>query len=166
MDRPCLSAKGEAVYHRANPRLVRALTYSSNWEQLAPESLHHTCEREHLHRIHLRSKGGLTLRLPRDIGVESTDVDTASTGAASTRSRRTPPTCPPATTAKAKILALQTNQLPEPDKCPLTLPPPTKKPKSETYKGAWSISEQHFLERLLTEIADGEKNRYKSRFRA
>ncbi|KAH9046628.1 hypothetical protein EDB84DRAFT_1242109, partial [Lactarius hengduanensis] len=31
---------------------------------------------------------------------------------------------------------------------------------SETYKQAWSISEQHLLERLLTEIPDGEKNRW------
>ncbi|KAH9176697.1 hypothetical protein EDB89DRAFT_1823602, partial [Lactarius sanguifluus] len=34
--------------------------------------------------------------------------------------------------------------------------------KSETYKGAWSVSEQHFLERLLTKVPNGEKNRYKS----
>ncbi len=82
-----------------------------------------------------------------------------------TRSRR-PPTRPPATTAKAKILALQTKQLSEPDKCPPALPPAAKKekPKSETYKQAWSISEQHLLERLLTEIPDGEKNRYETPF--
>lgn len=34
------------------------------------------------------------------------------------------------------------------------------KPRPETYKQAWSISEQHLLERLLEEIPDGEKNRY------
>jgi hypothetical protein len=33
------------------------------------------------------------------------------------------------------------------------------KPKPETYKQAWSVSEQHLLERLLEEIPDGEKNR-------
>jgi hypothetical protein len=33
------------------------------------------------------------------------------------------------------------------------------KPKSETYKQAWSVSEQHLLERLLEEIPEGEKNR-------
>jgi len=49
-------------------------------------------------------------------------------------------------------------------------PPPSKpilekrsrdpeKPKPETYKLAWSVSEQHLLERLLEEIPDGEKNR-------
>ncbi|KAI1792792.1 hypothetical protein LXA43DRAFT_1005127 [Ganoderma leucocontextum] len=32
--------------------------------------------------------------------------------------------------------------------------------KSETYKQAWSVSEQHLLERLLEEIPDGEKNRW------
>ncbi|GJE93458.1 hypothetical protein PsYK624_096170 [Phanerochaete sordida] len=34
------------------------------------------------------------------------------------------------------------------------------KPKSETYKQAWSVEEQHMLERLLEEIPDGEKNRW------
>lgn len=33
-------------------------------------------------------------------------------------------------------------------------------PKPETYKLAWSISEQHLLERLLEEIPDGERNRW------
>ncbi|KAG7096042.1 hypothetical protein E1B28_006723 [Marasmius oreades] len=37
----------------------------------------------------------------------------------------------------------------------------TKKPRPETYKQAWSISEQHLLERLLDEIPDGSKNRWK-----
>ena len=39
-------------------------------------------------------------------------------------------------------------------------PAAKKKPKSETYKQAWSVSEQHLLERLLSEIPNGEKNRY------
>lgn len=34
------------------------------------------------------------------------------------------------------------------------------KPRPETYKQAWSVSEQHLLERLLEEIPDGEKNRF------
>jgi hypothetical protein len=34
------------------------------------------------------------------------------------------------------------------------------KAKPETYKQAWSISEQHLLERLLDEIPEGEKNRW------
>lgn len=40
------------------------------------------------------------------------------------------------------------------------LPRGKAKSKSETYKQAWSVSEQHLLERLLEEIPDGEKNRY------
>ncbi|THH17982.1 hypothetical protein EW146_g2909 [Bondarzewia mesenterica] len=36
----------------------------------------------------------------------------------------------------------------------------TGKQKSETFKQAWSVSEQHLLERLLEEIPDGEKNRW------
>ena len=34
-----------------------------------------------------------------------------------------------------------------------------RKGKPETYKQAWSVSEQHLLERLLDEIPEGEKNR-------
>ncbi|KAH9052694.1 hypothetical protein EDB87DRAFT_1656352 [Lactarius vividus] len=161
---------------------------SSDEEQLAPENLRPAREREQLRRIHLRNKGGLTLRasgvhIRRDIGDESADVDIATTDAGPvaaaltpgalmtsvpnsvnskipsprpTRSRR-PPTRPPATTTKAKTLALRTNQHSKPDKSP---PAAKEKPKSETYKQAWSVSEQHLLERLLTEIPDGEKNRW------
>jgi hypothetical protein len=32
--------------------------------------------------------------------------------------------------------------------------------KPETYKQAWTVSEQHLLERLLDEIPEGEKNRW------
>ncbi|KAJ3783498.1 hypothetical protein GGU10DRAFT_51393 [Lentinula aff. detonsa] len=35
------------------------------------------------------------------------------------------------------------------------------RPKSETYKQAWSTSEQQLLEALLEEIPEGEKNRWK-----
>lgn len=35
----------------------------------------------------------------------------------------------------------------------------SSKPKPETYKQAWSVSEQHLLEQLLEEIPDGEKFR-------
>lgn len=37
--------------------------------------------------------------------------------------------------------------------------PAPGKPKSETYKQAWSVSEQHLLEQLLEQIPDGAKNR-------
>ena len=157
---------------------------SSDGEQpLAPAR-----EREKLRRIHPRNKGGLTLRasgvhVRRDIGDESADVDIATTDGEPlavlsttpgdptaepsqpapskihsprpTRSRRPPPTRSPVTT-KAKILSEHRN------KSPPMLPPAVKKekPKSETYKQAWSVSEQHLLERLLSEIPDGEKNRY------
>lgn len=41
------------------------------------------------------------------------------------------------------------------------LPPSkeTRKPKPETYKQAWSVSEQHLLEQLLEQIPEGEKYR-------
>jgi hypothetical protein len=44
----------------------------------------------------------------------------------------------------------------------LSVPEPkadTGKARSETYKQAWSESEQHLLDRLLEEIPDGERNR-------
>ncbi|GLB39612.1 putative SANT SWI3, ADA2, N-CoR and TFIIIB'' DNA-binding domains containing protein [Lyophyllum shimeji] len=41
-----------------------------------------------------------------------------------------------------------------------------EKPKPETYKQAWSVSEQHLLEQLLEEIPDGEKNRWQKISRA
>ncbi|KAI0791582.1 hypothetical protein BC629DRAFT_1510643 [Irpex lacteus] len=34
------------------------------------------------------------------------------------------------------------------------------KPRPETYKQAWSVEEQHLLERLLEEIPEGSKNRW------
>jgi len=40
------------------------------------------------------------------------------------------------------------------------------KPRSETYKLAWSVSEQHLLEQLLEQIPDGEKNRWQKISRA
>lgn len=36
----------------------------------------------------------------------------------------------------------------------------TDKSRSDTYKQAWTVSEQHLLERLLEEIPDGERNRH------
>ncbi|KAI0274503.1 hypothetical protein BGY98DRAFT_993200 [Russula aff. rugulosa BPL654] len=70
----------------------------------------------------------------------------------SSRPRRPLPARPHA--AKAKQCAFKTEQL--------SGPPIAKKekPRSETYKQAWSVSEQHLLERLLAEIPDGEKNRW------
>ncbi|KAF8263288.1 hypothetical protein EI94DRAFT_1741224 [Lactarius quietus] len=46
----------------------------------------------------------------------------------------------------------------------LSFPATKERPKSETYKQAWSISEQHLLERLLAEIPDSEKNQYEIPF--
>jgi hypothetical protein len=143
-------------------------------------------ERQQIRRIHLR-KSGLTVRasgvhILRNMQDESQDVDIAADGEPSaptpssmitslppphspteptaisvpsmrsSRPRRPLPARPHA--AKAKQSTLETEQL--------SVPPIAKKekPRSETYKQAWSVSEQHLLERLLAEIPDGEKNRY------
>jgi hypothetical protein len=80
------------------------------------------------------------------------------------RIRRPPPTRSPA--EKAKIFTHSTKQSSGPNGHKLaTLAAKKEKEKSETYKQAWSVSEQHLLERLLTEIPDGEKNRYAISFR-
>ncbi|KAJ4490050.1 hypothetical protein J3R30DRAFT_3360759 [Lentinula aciculospora] len=54
---------------------------------------------------------------------------------------------------------------PEPEnsaeKDPLSVLGKRSRPKSETYKQAWSTSEQQLLEALLEEIPEGEKNRWK-----
>lgn len=139
-----------------------------------------------IRRIHLR-KSGLTVRasgvhILRDMQDESQDVDIAMDGEPlaptpsrvitslppshfptepmsksvpsmrPSRPRRPLPTRPHA--AKAKQCSLKPEHLSEP---PI---PKKEKPRSETYKQAWSVSEQHLLERLLAEIPDGEKNRY------
>ncbi|KAG5637663.1 hypothetical protein H0H81_003684 [Sphagnurus paluster] len=55
---------------------------------------------------------------------------------------------------------------------PAETPPTVKKsrgadkPKPETYKQAWSVSEQHLLEQLLEQIPEGEKNRWQKISRA
>ena len=143
-------------------------------------------ERQQIRRIHLR-KSGLTVRasgvhILRNMQDESQDVDIATDGEPlapapssiitslppphslteptaisvpsmrSSRPRRPLSARPQA--AKAKQCALKTEQL---SGAPIAK---KEKPRSETYKQAWSVSEQHLLERLLAEIPDGEKNRY------
>ncbi|KAI0672381.1 hypothetical protein C8Q78DRAFT_745687 [Trametes maxima] len=62
------------------------------------------------------------------------------------------------TKARAKAKA----EVPEDSPEPSAGPPRDKngKAKSDTYKQAWTVSEQHLLERLMEEIPDGEKNRW------
>ncbi|KAI0372427.1 hypothetical protein BV20DRAFT_964012 [Pilatotrama ljubarskyi] len=64
--------------------------------------------------------------------------------------------------AKAKAQPKPGTQTLEDSPEPAAEPPHDKngKAKSETYKQAWSVSEQHLLERLLEEIPEGEKNRW------
>ncbi|KAI0327513.1 hypothetical protein GY45DRAFT_1108915 [Cubamyces sp. BRFM 1775] len=76
--------------------------------------------------------------------------------ASSTRANTSTAKAQPKSKAKAKAEVIDNS--PEPS----AEPPRDKngKAKSETYKQAWSVSEQHLLERLLEEIPDGEKNRW------
>ncbi|KAL1948553.1 hypothetical protein VTO73DRAFT_12628 [Trametes versicolor] len=65
-------------------------------------------------------------------------------------------------TVKAKVQSKPKPEAREDSPEPAADPPRDKngKAKSDTYKQAWSVSEQHLLERLLEEIPEGEKNRW------
>ncbi|KAI0356971.1 hypothetical protein OH77DRAFT_1423237 [Trametes cingulata] len=66
-------------------------------------------------------------------------------------------------TSKAKAKAQSKPAVQTREDSPEPAEPPRDKngkAKSETYKQAWSVSEQHLLERLLEEIPEGEKNRW------
>jgi hypothetical protein len=163
---------------------------SDEEQQPAPDNLRTARERAQMRRIHLRKSGltvrASGVHILRDLEDESADVDIATNGEPLVPVTSLPspyPTSPPAVSnstmrsprhsrprrplsarshiAKAKIRSLKTKPILEPNRVSPELPIAKKeKPRSETYKQAWSISEQHLLERLLTEIPDGEKNRY------
>ena len=107
------------------------------------------------------------------------DVDTPPTPAASPQSNHSGKMLPPIhatgrnrrSTAKTYADRAQTAKN---SKVKLAPPPPAEekvqepegpplnkkgKPRPETFNQAWSVEEQHLLERLLEEIPDGEKNR-------
>lgn len=71
----------------------------------------------------------------------------ASRPTSSTKKRAAPPSSPPPSSAGQNVAS----ETPKLDK--------KGKPRPETYKQAWSVSEQHLLERLLEEIPEGERNR-------
>jgi len=103
---------------------------------------------------------GVITSLPSPYPTESPVISNSRTRSPHLpRPRRPPPTRLHAAKAKAKQCTPKAKQLSESDRAPHE-PPFVKKPKSETYKQAWSISEQHLLERLLAEIPEGEKNRW------
>jgi hypothetical protein len=74
----------------------------------------------------------------------------------------TEPTSPvaPSTVRPLTIKLGKRARAPSPPVPPESRTDEKKKPKPETYKQSWSVSEQHLLERLLGEIPDGEKNRW------
>ena len=59
--------------------------------------------------------------------------------------------------SERESMPLTVKSTPDPD-----MPRASGKPKSETYKQAWSVSEQHLLEQLLEQIPVGAKNRWVS----
>jgi hypothetical protein len=150
---------------------------SDGEQQLAPDPAR---KKEQLRRIRLRNKGGLTLRasgvhIRRDIGDESADVDIATTESALIS---LPPSEPshskmhsPRPFAHHRLVALQPQQrqryaLSSTKTRRPCWPPLARRrsPSQRTYKQAWSVSEQHLLERLLSEIPDGERNWYERLF--
>lgn len=122
----------------------------------------------------LRTEGSAAVFVRHDMEDESMDVDislgndeggnqaySGTQPQKTTRVRRTtqngiredPPTPRPRKKARKA----------EPQKAPPKLsseaPKDNGKPKPETYKQAWSVSEQHLLEQLLEQIPEGEKYR-------
>ena len=91
----------------------------------------------------------LTIAMTNDAFMSLPSAEPSKSSHLTTWSCRLPLTCTPTTMAKA-------------NKCTAPMLPPTAKeqPKFETYKQAWSLSEQHLLERLLSEIPNGKNNWY------
>ncbi|KAI0767498.1 hypothetical protein C8Q74DRAFT_1280744 [Fomes fomentarius] len=93
---------------------------------------------------------------------ESIGKERRSTRKAQTEAKSTAK-APPKAKAQAKPVPKAVPEQDEDEELATTAEPPQDKKgkaKSETYKQAWSVSEQHLLERLLEEIPDGEKNRW------
>ncbi|KAG6841164.1 hypothetical protein C0991_001292 [Blastosporella zonata] len=140
--------------------------------------------------LSLPSRGVLGVYIRHDVEDESPDVDiTLDTSAIDIDVFPPPPPpskrlpVPPIRSRKPSVKA-QTEKKPStvPQKRKAKSPspsergsspePPSKpkrakdKPKPETYKQQWSVSEQHLLEQLLDQIPEGEKNRWQKISRA
>ncbi|TFL07439.1 hypothetical protein BDV98DRAFT_557867 [Pterulicium gracile] len=115
------------------------------------------------------------------IGMEDDDPPDEQPFAMHALPSPSPPPAPPSKSAKKrpahrgktlkhlKALSSRKTHTPPASSPPHLHAPPVKeakssrgagRPKSETYKQAWSDSEQNLLERLLEEIPEGEKNRW------
>jgi len=89
-----------------------------------------------------------SLNIKMEAEIESIPITTPSASTLGKRSRDSSI----ATSSNSKLKTEPSPPVPE-------LKADTDKARSETYKQAWSVSEQHLLERLLEEIPDGERNR-------
>ncbi|OAX37896.1 hypothetical protein K503DRAFT_866549 [Rhizopogon vinicolor AM-OR11-026] len=86
-----------------------------------------------------------------DISMEDSGVLTPTSIPLSTLGKRSRD--PPIVMDSSRKIKPEAPSIPEPKA-------DADKARSETYKQAWSVSEQHLLERLLEEIPDGERNRW------
>ncbi|OJA18552.1 hypothetical protein AZE42_04013 [Rhizopogon vesiculosus] len=86
-----------------------------------------------------------------DISMEDSGESTPTTIPLSTLGKRSRD--PPIVMDSSRKIKPEAPSIPEPKA-------DADKARSETYKQAWSVSEQHLLERLLEEIPDGERNRW------
>jgi hypothetical protein len=110
----------------------------------------------------LRMEGSTAVFIRHDVEDESMDVEIslADDGQPLLKHRATREAAkgealPP---PRKKVRKKDSNKSPPP-KLQADPQPPPGKPKPETYKQAWSISEQHLLEQLLEQIPEGEKYR-------
>lgn len=124
-----------------------------------------------LRRVPMAS-GGVFIRRDQD---ESADVDVTMEEVAAEPMEVDPPPVPPQVVtpvSQKPVRAPRISRKAEPPPPPakpkkeLKQKPPKEErkpkrggPKSDTYKLAWSVEEQHLLERLMQEIPDGERNR-------
>ncbi|VDC05276.1 unnamed protein product [Peniophora sp. CBMAI 1063] len=104
-------------------------------------------------------------KVPVPVEAQYTPAPSRSAPARTRKAPIKPPPQPrPATPAKSKSKRAAPTPVPEAEDADANGEPPNKRKRNqkhnETYKQAWSVSEQHLLERLLDEIPDGEKNRW------
>ncbi|KAF9452120.1 hypothetical protein P691DRAFT_722666 [Macrolepiota fuliginosa MF-IS2] len=132
----------------------------------------------------LRMEGSTGVFIRHDLDDESMDVDISldndgdgsqtpiiSQPPKSSRPQRTShrnaaDNSPPNSRSRKKARKGDPPKASSPTPKPVEAPKDTGKPKPETYKQAWSLSEQHLLEQLLEQIPEGEKYRWQKISRA
>ncbi|KAG6816506.1 hypothetical protein H0H87_005508 [Tephrocybe sp. NHM501043] len=178
----CMSEPEDEPQEKLDPEEVRRRLEKEKLRELKKRKIHA------YGGLSLPSRGVLGVYVRHDVEDESPDVDiTLDDEPGSSMNVDTPPSStpsvPPHPTKRLPMLPIareaRSEKKSKPQKRKAKSPPvergssqdfettaPSKpqrgkdKPKPETYKQQWSVSEQHLLEQLLDQIPEGEKNRY------